>query len=402
MTRKRSKGWLRLFVLLAFLAGLTALVGHQIRLGYQTPLNCCVEDSGTGGGRGLALWAERMGWPARPLREPLWEAVELLQPATGNCILTAGDGPWSPWDEQLSPEQWEKISRWVQRGNTLLILTGAPDQLPVPVAKAWGGGQKEDFARQIKESIHLGSSARLEPNPRTSRVRVPWGGYLEVRADGPRGPNPVVARSPDHATTWQVAGGVLYRASWGQGALYVVLDDYAWTNAGLDHADNAKILAETLARELRGGLLAVDEYRHGRGRVESFASLLGTVPGAATFLKIAAVLGLLYVYRRNVRFGPPEDYLLPERRTAREYIEAVAQLYQRARAAPLAVEAVARRVRLLAAHRGHLASETEQVIQEAQQYVAKGSRPAKPTEACRLITELVRQRKQWYGTHSDS
>ncbi len=46
--------------------------------------------------------------------------------------------------------------------------------------------------------------------------------------------------------------------------------------------------------------------------------------------------------------GRSKSYVERERRTAQEYIDAVAQLYERARAAPLVVEAVARRLRQLA------------------------------------------------------
>src|SRR5262249_18838622 len=158
MIGKKGKGWF--LAVLACLAVLTVLVGRQISLGYRTPLSCCVADSGTGGGRGLALWAERMGWPVRPLRQPLWEAVELLQPATGSCVLTAGDGSWSPWGESLSSEQWESISRWVRRGNTLLLLTTAPDQLPGPVAKDLKRAGERKPAGQVKESVGIEWSQR--------------------------------------------------------------------------------------------------------------------------------------------------------------------------------------------------------------------------------------------------
>ena len=134
----------------------------------------------------------------------------------------------------------------------------------------------------------------------------------------------------------------------GQGAVYILLDEFAWTNAGLDQGDNARVLAELLGREIRGGVLALDEYRHGHGRTESFLTYLSNLPGSSAVMWLAAIWALLYVYGRNVRLKPVEAYEERERRTAQEYIDAVAQLYERARAAPLVVEAVARRLRQVA------------------------------------------------------
>src|SRR5580658_8776228 len=102
-----------------------------------------------------------------------------------------------------------------------------------------------------------------------------------------------------------------------------------------------------LAREVQGGVFGFDEYRHGHGRVESFSTFLLRLPGAGNFCLIAAVLVGIYFFGRNVRFGPPELFVVPERRTAREYVEAAAFLNQRARAAPLAVESIVRRIRAI-------------------------------------------------------
>ena len=124
----------------------------------------------------------------------------------------------------------------------------------------------------------------------------------------------------------------------------------SWTNTrgrtpGLDQGGNARVLAEIVGREIRGGALAIDEYRHGHGRTESFLTYLLNLPGSSAIMWLAAIWALLYFYGRNVRLKPVEAYEERERRTAQEYINAVAQLYERARAAPLVVEAVARRLR---------------------------------------------------------
>ncbi len=109
-----------------------------------------------------------------------------------------------------------------------------------------------------------------------------------------------------------------------------MLDDFAWTNTGLDQPDNARVLADVLNREIRGGVLAIDEYRHGHGRAESFLTYLLSLPGSSAVMWLALIWAFLFFYGRNIRLRPVEAYVQTERRTAQESIDAVAQLYERA------------------------------------------------------------------------
>jgi hypothetical protein len=393
--KRKSKIWFLAGISLVCLIGVTALMERQLRVTYRTPLTCCVEDNGTGGGRGLVLWAEKLGWPVRPLREPLWEAVELLPQRTGNCVLTAGNEPWSPWGENLTEEQWRSLSGWIKRGNALVIATAAPQQLPPPLTADIFGDTQEAWSRPAGSLglENLLTTPSVEAAPATVPIRVGNRGVLDVVADGPRCQRRLLAAE----TAGDGKGTVWLRLPWGQGAIYLLLDDHAWTNAGFDQGENARVLAATLAQEVHGGVFGIDEYRHGHGRVESFISLLWALPGAQGFLGIGLVLALLYFYGRNVRFGPAELYHLPERRTAREYIEAVAQLNERARAAPLALTAIVDRMQNLAARRGQQPAEAEQAVAAAAQYVGRGERPAQPAQAIALAAQLIRLRKKWHG-----
>ena len=135
------------------------------------------------------------------------------------------------------------------------------------------------------------------------------------------------------------------------------------------------MLAEILGREIRGGVLAFDEYRHGHGRAESFLTYLLNLPGSSAFMWLAAIWALLYFYGRNVRLKPVEAYVERERRTAQEYIDAVAQLYERARAAPLVVEAVARRLRQLSRSAAERPPAVDALLRSAEDYVKAGGAP---------------------------
>ena len=83
----------------------------------------------------------------------------------------------------------------------------------------------------------------------------------------------------------------MFRIPVGSGAVYVLLDEFAWTNTGLDQGDNARVLAEILGREIRGGALAFDEYRHGHGRAESFLAYLLNLPGSSAIMWLGVDLG---------------------------------------------------------------------------------------------------------------
>jgi hypothetical protein len=203
---------------------------------------------------------------------------------------------------------------------------------------------------------------------------------------------------------WQLAGdsrgGVLFRIPLGDGAVYILLDEFAWTNAGLDQGDNARVLADILQQQCRGGVLAFDEYRHGHGRAESFLTYLLSWPGASASLWFAGIWGLLYFYGRNVRLRPAEEYVVVERRTAREYIDALAQLYERARAAPLVVEAAARRLRQLSRSAPQVPPAVDALLRKAENYVAEQDRPAQPAAAIDLVRKLIQLRKEVYGSRT--
>jgi hypothetical protein len=401
MTRtSQHKVWLAAAAT-AFVA-LIAWWGTNASIGYQSELSCCTFDPGTGGGLGLVLWARELGFKIRNLEDPLWEAVTNLDPREGNCFLTAGNGSWSPWEDQLTREQWASIQHWIRRGNALIILTADPATLPKVVRgdlfQSTTDLPKAKRKRPTTDSQDEDESDRSQSvapaDPKTSTVALPDHQSLTVRADGPRWPRKPTdgeSAADEHGTVW-------LRKIVGKGAIYVLLDDFAWTNSGFDGVGNADALAAVLARELRGGVFGFDEYRHGHGRIESFAGYLTKLPGANAFLLIALLLSGVYLLGRNVRFGPPEPFVSIERRTAREYVEAAAFLNQRARAAPLAVESVVRRLRTIGLRRGHSNAEMDELLRQADRFAASDARPARPSEVCTLVRKMIALRKKLYGT----
>ncbi len=401
-----------------------AYSGSRLRVSYRTPLSGCARDHGTGGASGVVRWADRIGIPVQLLEVPIWEASQALREPAGNCVLTMGDVSWSPTGEELEPANWQRTRDWLSRGNTLIVVTTAPNALPrafrkdlIPSTLRETAGE---FASLAAESASFIGQRSVDSRPETTQAPVTTGGVLTVDVKGPRwiaaptpGPGPVAsgtdlppfAQDKD-ATRWQLAGdqrgGVLFRIPVGHGAVYVLLDDFAWTNTGLDHGANARVLAELLGREIRGGVLALDEYRHGHGRAESFLTYLLNLPGSSALMWLAAIWAMLYFHGRNVRLKPVEAYVERERRTAQEYVDAVAQLYERARAAPLVVEAVARRLRQLSRSRAEHPSSVAELLQSAENYTRAEERPVSPIAGIHLVQQLIQLRKQIYGTRTVS
>ena len=363
-------------------------------------------------------WAERIGVPVKVLGDPIWEASRSLGSVEGNCIVTMGDGSWSPTGESLDPANWVTTREWVARGNTLIVVTGEPGTLPPEMRKELIPTSFQESKSDYKAFEQIFVNRELQ----TGRAPDIFGGALEVDAKGPRwtmpsrpaaaagtgatGKRSSTTASEPKEMDWQLAaderGGVLFRIPVRRGAVYVLLDEFAWTNSGLDHGDNARALATVLNRELRGGVLAFDEYRHGHGRAESFLVYFLNLPGSTAFLWLGVVWGGMYWYGRNVRLKPVEPYVEQERRTAQEYIDAVAALYERARAAPLVVEGVARRLRQLSRSSQDCPPSVDSILETAEQYVKKAERPAFPTTAIDLVNQLIQLRKKVYGTRAAS
>ena len=141
---------------------------------------------------------------------------------------------------------------------------------------------------------------------------------------------------------------------------------------------------------------------HGFGRIESFTTLFLTVPGAKSFSLMALVWGLFWLWGSTRRLGPPDEYREIERRTAMEYIESVAALNQRARAAPLAVNSVLQRVRYLLQKRGIINEAANATLSRATRQMELEGRPAVPTVEMKLVSKMIQLRKELYGTRQGS
>ena len=300
-----------------------------------------------------------------------------------------------------------------------IVVTTAPGELPPTLRQDLKLAAFQEIS--TKRATFLGSGS-VDNRSETSPAAMSSGGTLTVEREGPRwrvaptqpASGGARARQPrcrfaTMATArgnWLPisAGASCFASRSGKGAVYILLDEFAWTNAGLDQGDNARALAEILGREIRGGVLAFDEYRHGHGRIESFMTYLSNLPGAAAFIVACRRLGLVLCLRsqRTAQAG---------RGVCRAGTANGTGVHQRGRPALRACPSrapgrrgggppapPARRDHRRRVHR----PSSRPCCERADLYTKTAERPASPGAAIGLVTELIQFRKRIYGTRTVS
>lgn len=121
----------------------------------------------------------------------------------------------------------------------------------------------------------------------------------------------------------------------GRGMIYVSTNVELFTNAGLFHESNPKIILNMVNRVPAGGVVAFDEVHHGRALMPRAAPVPAQPysPLVAAMVYSAIVVGL-WALLSGRRFGqvvPSRIDLM--RRNSSEYVQSMANLFQRGRQA---------------------------------------------------------------------
>jgi hypothetical protein len=122
----------------------------------------------------------------------------------------------------------------------------------------------------------------------------------------------------------------------GKGTVVAITSPALFSNAHLGAADNVRFAYDAIAGH---GPVAFDEYVHGYDDDLSFWAAL-PVPVQAAIWIVAAIV-LIALIGANVAFAPPIPLDPPDERDSSAYIDAMAALMRRARAARAAIEAFA-------------------------------------------------------------
>jgi len=121
----------------------------------------------------------------------------------------------------------------------------------------------------------------------------------------------------------------------GSGKIIYLSDPYVVSNAGIKLADNAR-LATNLVNS-SNGVIAFDEYHHGYGSADALVNYLFQTPIAFVAIQIAVVIFAI-LFTQSRRFGRPLPASNPNRLSKLEYVSAMAELQESAKAYDLALE----------------------------------------------------------------
>jgi hypothetical protein len=127
-------------------------------------------------------------------------------------------------------------------------------------------------------------------------------------------------------------GVVAMTYPYGKGEMIAISAPDMFSNGNLAHDDNARFAANVLGTH---GPVAFDERVHGYAIDKSFWSALPAPVHAAVWVVLALLI--LAAIGANVRFAPPLSLAEPDERDSSHYLNAVASLLARARAARSAV-----------------------------------------------------------------
>jgi len=258
------------------------------------------------GALALYEWTRAMGYDARRLE---YRPFELTDDDAVLVILNPGDA--------ITREHARHIRTWVERGGTLIFAEDTPalfglsdallDELQMRMTVITG-------TREIERVL------ALQPVFDQPPVRE-----LNVR---PR--RALAPQRNDYAPLFGAADQILIAGvRIGQGYVYISATTHPFTNRGLRDRQHAALVLNMLRRAPPGGRVLFDEYHHGLVAPPAPTDgLLRTPWGwAGIYAVTVTALFLLLGGRRFGRAVPLREEV--ERRSSAEYVESIADLYQR-------------------------------------------------------------------------
>ncbi|MCG8352026.1 MAG: DUF4350 domain-containing protein, partial [Chloroflexales bacterium] len=261
--------------------------------------------SAPGGALALLRWLnEDLGFEARRLE---YTDFALDERTDAFVILSPS--------EPINRTQADVVLRWVADGGTLIL---ADDRPQLFVARNAILDELEIAMNAIEDTIER--AAVVQPvldAPPLQSVLANTSQTLEFnRADVA----PLVAQ-PD--------APILVGLKLDFGYIYISSTSYPFTNEGLRDEQNSALVLNLLRRVPRGGQVLFNEYHHGFVEPPSLRNLVMSSPwGWGLLYAIAIVAGYLILTGR--RFGQPVPVRVEvERRSSAEYVESMADLFQR-------------------------------------------------------------------------
>jgi hypothetical protein len=250
-----------------------------------------------------------------------------------------------PLKRELAVGESQQLFSWVASGGRLVLI----DREPASGLRSFGGWNFT-FDQQNPGSLFStdpSNAAQMTARTPAARPSLPSRFALDVNSVQPSQfaagivfgrPNAPEAGHP--APVAHFAAGprdILVTMQHGAGEVVILTDPYIVANGGIALADNAQLAINLVAPAQ--GRIAFDEYHQGFGGGSRFIEFFAGTPVVAIFLQ-AGLIALVFFVSQSRRFARPVPAPEPDRRSKLEYVAAMAQLQERARAYDLAVESV--------------------------------------------------------------
>ena len=309
--------WFRLggLGILMFLAVYTLVALEEPERNRELPHRRTTYSASQGGYKALYLWLKALKVPIERWEKPLTD-------------LTSRSGVLLMVEPELGPGTGElnALKKWVAEGGTFVLVTRQPSVFLGHFGLKLEAAPKQDRASDTAEKF------AFQPGPYTKGVR-------KIISRGHRG---LDSSSPKMVVHVRSKWGVLMAVTEeGKGRVMAFADPDLFSNEALRQGGHSRFALNLLLTHLEGGILLVDEYHHGYGRAASVLEHLGGSGALVPMLQGLFCLLVLWAAKGR-RFGPPRPLPKEERRSALEYVRAMAQLFQRAQARSLACSTVSR------------------------------------------------------------
>ena len=258
------------------------------------------------GAQALYTWARAMGYDAQRLE---YRTFALDAEDSALVILNPS--------EPINRTQARETISWVEEGGTLIFA----DDSPI----VFGAANALLDELDVDLAVYSTTTTIDRAAPAQPALDQPPPGEVLVRTG-----RVLVPRREDYVKLLGPADAVVLAGiKQGRGYIYLSASTYPFTNAGLRDAENAALVLNMLRRVPPGGRIQFDEYHHGYFTPPSTRRvILGSPWGWATTYAVAAIA--LYLILSGRRFGRPIP-LKEEvaRRSSAEYVESMADLFQR-------------------------------------------------------------------------
>lgn len=268
--------------------------------------------AGPGGYKALYLWLKAQGVPLQR-----WERPLHTLPSEAKVLFIA--------EPVLIPSKEElyALGAWVRQGGSLVLAARPPN----PVLERFGLEADDQATSVVAEG-----ATHFQPGPYTAGVNT----ILRWQGSGLWSSRP---EAVSHIS--QSDRSLLAVIREGKGRIIALSAPELFNNKSLRDGDHATLALNLLLCHLGKGLLLVDEYHHGYGRVGSVSQYF--LRSGASALLLQGMLVMLTLWSAfGRRFGLARPIVPPERRSSMEYVRFMAQLFQKANARRLALRAMVR------------------------------------------------------------